>query len=299
MESTDTSNGDEYPPDAEDFDPMDLQAEDMPSSVPRPRSAGVRQQMRQQQAVARPKSKAKPAKRVKKGGGSKLLAQQRRRQALELRKAGASYQDIASGLGYHDQSGARKAVIKAFGEVIHEPVAELRTLQTERLNHMLMTLWPRVQQGDDSAIRTSLAVMDKMDRLQGTEQAPAPGSTTTVNQTGILVIDGNKDDYIAQMRKMAGIDANGHNILAQQGSPQAQQVPLGQQLPQITQGPQYPPGMTPAGHEVVDAELVEDTAPEPQRDDSPPDPVRTGEPAHPTKKKFSFGVDPTVRRDKQ
>lgn len=295
----DTVSGeDTYPPDAEDaFDVMDMEAPDAPGRPPVPRAAGVRAAARHKgMSVRAPKTKVKKAKSVSRGGG-RILTQQKRRQALELRKAGASYQAIAEAMGYHDASGARKAVIKAFGEVIQEPVTELRTLQVERLNQMLMTLWPRVQQGEDGAIRTALSVMDKMDRLQGTETAPS--MDINVNQTGILVIDGNKDDYISQMKKMAGIDGNGQNILAAQGSPQAQQVPLGAQLPQITAGPQYPPGMM-AGqgnedNDIVDAEVVDD------RDESGTDPVRTDEapqqmPGSPSKKKFSFGVDPTVRR---
>ena len=316
--------GDPYPAD------MDDEAVDGPETpehvVPAVRGPAVRQKVLQ----ARPPMTRKEAKRVKKRT-TRIMAREKQRKALELRKAGATYDDIAKAVGYADSSGARKAVIKAFNNVIQEPVAEVRILRGEQLNHMLMTLWPKVQQGDENAIRTALAVMDKHDRLTGADQ---PAQTVTNNNTGILVIDGNKDDYISAARKMAGlgIQEDGTNAGAQVHMPA---------LP-VQAGTRYPPGMGPqvsqqpdvVDGDVVDAEVVEEgldpyglgsAVPEPtgtvksgarMSDCTSPlgevckDPKcplhfphnngggmeRIDEPTPQPKKKFSFGVEPTVRK---
>lgn len=300
---TGDAEGDIYPPDAE-FDAMDLDAPvSGPGNVPIPRAAGIRQQARANRPMQKGKTKVKKPKSVSKGGG-RILAKQKQRQALELRKAGASYHDIAQAVGYKDQSGARKAVIRAFGEVIQEPVTELRNMQVERLNHMLMTLWPKVQQGDESAIRTSLAVMDKMDRLQGTEAAQTMDVNVT-SKAAVLVVDGNKDDYIRALRQMsgAGVQPDGTNQPIQAGGPppgMGGQVALPAQV-------SVPPAAQP--DDVVDGVIVEDTPPAKMSDctsplgevcKDPACPLHFGDrvPAMPTKKKFSFGVDPTVNRKK-
>lgn len=179
---------------------------DLPeSNVPAVRSRQMRGKILQSKRPVgkKPRSVAK--------AGARILAKEKQRQALELRKGGASYAAIAQALGYGDQSAARKAVVKAFSEIIQEPAVEVKTIQIERLNHMLLTMWPKVQQGDERAIDTSLRVMDKIDRLMGTEAVVT--ATLNVNQTtGILVIDGSKEDYLRSLKQMSGIAGDGSNI---------------------------------------------------------------------------------------
>lgn len=134
----------------------------------------------------------------------RIQAMEKQRRALEMRKAGATYHAIAQAVGYGDASAARKAIERAIADVIQEPAQEVRTIQIERLNHMLLTLWPKVQAGDERAIDTALRVMDKLDRLMGTDSA----SQVDVNvhhDGAVLVIDGDKDAFIRQMKKMAGV----------------------------------------------------------------------------------------------
>jgi hypothetical protein len=150
-------------------------------------------------------AKRKPApKRVRSATitGARLQAREKQRKALELRKAGAPYRVIAEQVGYSDASGARKAVIAAFEEVIQEPAKELRSIQVERLNQMLLVLWPKVQKGDEQSINTALRVMEKMDLLMGTN---SPEEVVHKHE-GVLVIEGSKDEYIAALVEMAGAD---------------------------------------------------------------------------------------------
>jgi AraC-like DNA-binding protein len=247
-----------YEPDADDSD-----------HVPVPRSAAVRKR-----AMGR---RTGVAKRSVPRGGGRIISREKQRKALELRKGGATYDQIADACGYSDPSGARKAVVAAFGELIQEPATEVKSLQVERLNHMLLVLWPKINQGDERAIDTSLRIMDKMDRLMGTEAA----STVDVNvhqQGAILVIDGSKEDFIRSMKQMAT---------------------GGGQAP----GPALPPA---DGDAIIEGEIVEEK-PEVWTDvpdDAPPyDEPMLNHPTdevpedHPPKKKtYSFGVDPITKK---
>lgn len=58
----------------------------------------------------------------------------RRRQAVELRLAGHTYQLIADQLGYRGHTGARAAVEKALRDAIREPSEEVITMELQRLD---------------------------------------------------------------------------------------------------------------------------------------------------------------------
>lgn len=79
-------------------------------------------------------------------------------QAINLRRAGASYEDIARQLGYADPSGAYRAVQRVLRRTIQEPADDLRTLEGQRIERLLMAVWPlalgrEVRQADGSMKR--------------------------------------------------------------------------------------------------------------------------------------------------
>jgi len=90
-----------------------------------------------------------------------LNAAEKQAQALELRKAGMTFQDIADKLGYADHKGAHKAVMTALRKTIQEPADELRKLELERLDVMLKSLWPFVLKGSPRHVEQALKVMDR------------------------------------------------------------------------------------------------------------------------------------------
>ena len=96
-----------------------------------------------------------------------IQVQGRQLQALELRKAGVSYEAIAASLGYRDRSGAYRAVTAALKLTLREPAEELRTLELERLDAMLLALWRRVQAGDEKTVDRVLHIMERRARLLG------------------------------------------------------------------------------------------------------------------------------------
>ena len=97
----------------------------------------------------------------------RLQAHERHLQALELRKAGATYQAIADQLGYAHARGAHKAVASALKATLKEPAEELRTLEALRLDAALLAIWRRVTKGDDKAIDRLLGIMKRRMELFG------------------------------------------------------------------------------------------------------------------------------------
>lgn len=121
------------------------------------------------------------------------------RRAMALKLAGASYAQIALQLGYHDASGARKAVQRGMKSALQETAGELKRIHYGRLEHMLMLLWPEVNQRDLPAMSQALAVMDRMERLYGLNAAEKL-EVSSGNNTVILA-DGDKDSYIRALEE--------------------------------------------------------------------------------------------------
>jgi hypothetical protein len=89
--------------------------------------------------------------------------------ALELRKAGAPYRQIATELGVdvhtaHADVGAELAALRetAVGEA-----TELRELELERLDGMTAGLWPHVRDGSPPAVSAAVRVSERRARLLG------------------------------------------------------------------------------------------------------------------------------------
>ena len=88
---------------------------------------------------------AQPAAR-RRGPGQQEVIAERRVLALELRKAGASYREVARQLGVdvhtaHADVGAELAALR---ETAVAEATELRALELERLDGMTSALWPHI-----------------------------------------------------------------------------------------------------------------------------------------------------------
>lgn len=129
---------------------------------------------------------------------AKLNKREKHNKALELRKAGASYEAIAKSLGYAGPSGAKHAVEKALERAIREPAEELRALEYERLNHLMMVLWARAQAGELPAIDRVLRIQERIAALMGYDRV----QPTHVQQNNVIVIDGGQNSYIEGLKQL-------------------------------------------------------------------------------------------------
>ena len=135
---------------------------------------------------------------------SKIDRNRRMRDALELRKAGVPYAAIAERLGWKSPQSAYKAVQKALNTQINEPIQELRQIEVERLNHLLMLVWARVQQGDMRAVDSAMRIMERISSLRGLEANQQQQS----KERGVLVIDGDTEDEYIQALSQVNNDSS-------------------------------------------------------------------------------------------
>lgn len=98
---------------------------------------------------------------------SAIAATERQRQAIELRKAGHGFEQIATALGYKDASGAYRAVRAALRKTLQEPTQELRDLECARLDTMLAAIWGDVRKGHVQKIDRALRIMARRADLLG------------------------------------------------------------------------------------------------------------------------------------
>lgn len=97
----------------------------------------------------------------------KLEAQERMYQALEMRKAGMGYKEIAEALGYTCHASAVKAVQRALKQTLREPADDVRELELERLEAMWRKTWEWIERGDPRAIDRALRIMERRAKYLG------------------------------------------------------------------------------------------------------------------------------------
>lgn len=94
-----------------------------------------------------------------KSSAARVAIAERRAQALELRKAGATIPQIAAKLGVA-KSTAHDDVMKSIAALTREPAKAVLALELERLDAMLMGLWNSARGGDVFSIDRVLKIMD-------------------------------------------------------------------------------------------------------------------------------------------
>jgi len=103
----------------------------------------------------------------------RLTAIEKQRQALVLRKAGASYEAIAEQLGYGGKSGVHNAVQSAMRRTLQAPADELRALELGRLDDLLKGVWGAACAGNVAAIDRVLKIMARRAALLGLDAPKA------------------------------------------------------------------------------------------------------------------------------
>lgn len=86
---------------------------------------------------------------------------EQQRKALELRKAGATYEQIAVQLKVSNRSVAWKLVKTAIEDIVREPAEEVLQLELARLDAMLLGVWTDAKGGNTAAIDRALRIMDR------------------------------------------------------------------------------------------------------------------------------------------
>src|SRR3974377_2435070 len=73
-----------------------------------------------------------------------IASAQKERAAISLREQGLSFDEIARQLGFHDRSGARKAVERGLSRWLRETDEGLRARELARIEMLVDRLWPLI-----------------------------------------------------------------------------------------------------------------------------------------------------------
>ncbi|MEM8933764.1 MAG: hypothetical protein AAGE94_21415 [Acidobacteriota bacterium] len=135
----------------------------------------------------------------------------RRAKALELRKAGATYDQIADQLGYASRASAYKAVakaLKAIEDQVVEGATEMCRLEVERLDRLLVALWPKASAGHLGAIDRVIRISERRCRLLGIDAAIRADHQVTAT-VQVEAPPSTPDEAQAYLDQMLGVGTHG------------------------------------------------------------------------------------------
>jgi len=97
----------------------------------------------------------------------RIEAKEKQKQALQLRLAGVTFDEIAERLGYAQKSGAWHAVAKALNDIPKREAMDYKLLNLERLNRAILALWSKVLSADLQAILALVRIVAEINKLTG------------------------------------------------------------------------------------------------------------------------------------
>ena len=97
---------------------------------------------------------------------NKLTAAERRKKAVDLRKAGATYDAIAQALQVTAKT-ARNDVQQALRDIPRESAEELRTIELQTLMTMQRAVWPALVTGQLGAVDRMIKIVQERAKLTG------------------------------------------------------------------------------------------------------------------------------------
>jgi hypothetical protein len=132
-------------------------------------------------------SAVRPGRRRRAGAVSsntpaKIAAHERRLRALDLRRDGHSYREIARQLGWADHHSASRAVSRALRESVpREVVDEVRRIELERLDALFVPMFLQATSGNRLAVDRCLRIMERRAALVGLD-APIQVHQTVITE---------------------------------------------------------------------------------------------------------------------
>ena len=140
-------------------------------------------------------------------------------QAIALRLAGCTLQEIADHVGYKGPESSRRAILREMTRLGEpEGASELRRLESDRLDRLQRGFWPAAIEGDGEAADRVLRIMARRAKLLGLD---APTKQSIAYSEGAeraqIVMDddwyGNaekiREAQVARIKAEAARDGNG------------------------------------------------------------------------------------------
>ena len=158
----------------------------------------------------------------------RIEAVDKQRQAVELRMAGRTWQEIADALGYADHSGAVRAVQDSLQKTLGVPSAEFRELTLERLTKILQVQWPSMLRGEVPAAKLCLQTIGDMRQLMGVDMPSKVEHSgpdgNPIQHEGVTLDIGDVTEALTTLQNAGAIrmEPNGHAPVALDGIHTAQ-----------------------------------------------------------------------------
>jgi hypothetical protein len=128
----------------------------------------------------------------------RIEAVEKQRKALDLRKAGATYAAIAKQLEYAGPTSAERAVKAALNATVKDAADDVRNLEVERLDAMLLGLWKMANSGNLGAVDRVLRIQERRAKLLGLD---APTKVAPTDPTGQKeYTDANNNSALTELR---------------------------------------------------------------------------------------------------
>lgn len=210
---------------------------------------------------------------------------EKQNRAVDLRRAGASYNEIASALGYNDASAARKSVEAAIRKFEFEATKDVLLMDLARLDEYLKLATHRLRtSGDLSQIDRCMRIIDKKHWMLGV----TPASLAEANESGDaktpggmnVVIAASERTFIRSMMAAVGMDPDspeGRAYLASKNLGDEKALPAAEKKPtekktggkRLKKKPTHKPSTQAPAHivtDVIDAEVVDEAITQHEKD---------------------------------
>lgn len=125
-----------------------------------------------------------------------VAATEREEQALELRRGGMSYRQIAKVIGVSPEA-AHKAVQRGIARQItrcEDKAADVWQLEMDRLDSLLEAIWSEAMQGNAHIIDRVLRIMERRAALTGIDK---PTKIAPTNPDGTALSKEHRDAIVA------------------------------------------------------------------------------------------------------
>lgn len=126
-----------------------------------------------------------------KASARRVKTAEMRRKALDLRIAGATYEQIADGLGVSAPTawGHVQAALAESRKTTAETADKVRAMELRRLDAIVVGLWPR--RTDPRTADTILRAMDRRASLEGLDEAKRLELTGAGGKSLVFKIEGD------------------------------------------------------------------------------------------------------------
>ncbi len=111
-------------------------------------------------------------------------ARDKEAKALELRRAGVTYDVIAAQVGWADAATANKAVRRAIARSMQDDVEAVREIELDRLDRLERAVWTNALQGDLGSVRAVLNIMERRSKMLGIDAPARVQAEVTAYQGG-------------------------------------------------------------------------------------------------------------------